>query len=71
MHTSSPTRWWSRWEVLHQVLKYFGHVEPLLRDNPDVSARLRDRMLVILEDQAAQKHLMVELAIVIDVGSPL
>ena len=28
MKTYSATRWWSKWEVMKQVLEYFGDVEP-------------------------------------------
>ena len=31
MKTYSATRWWSKWEVMKQVLEYFGDVEPFLR----------------------------------------
>ena len=33
MKTYSATRWWSKWEVMKQVLEYFGDVEPFLREN--------------------------------------
>ena len=59
MKTYSPTRWWSRWEVLKQTLKYFGDVEPFLEENADVGARLRDRLLVIFNDNERKKRLMV------------
>ena len=30
MATYSHTKWWSKWEVMHQLLQYFGDVEPFL-----------------------------------------
>ena len=33
MATYSETRWWSRWEVLKQVMLSFGDVAPFLREN--------------------------------------
>ena len=31
IRTCSDTRWWSKWEVLKQVLELFADVEPFLR----------------------------------------
>lgn len=28
MASCSPTRWWSRWKLLHQIMVQFGHIEP-------------------------------------------
>ena len=33
MKTYGATRWWSKWEVMKQVLEYSGDVEPFLREN--------------------------------------
>ena len=30
MTSYSPTHWWSKWEVMSQVLSYFGDVTPLI-----------------------------------------
>ena len=30
MATYSKTRWWSRWEVMHQIFQQFNDVEPFL-----------------------------------------
>ena len=32
MRSYSPTRWWSKWEMLNQVSIYFDDVWPFLRD---------------------------------------
>ena len=37
MKTYSPTRWWSRWEVVEQVLEQFGDIEPFL-DRDDIGS---------------------------------
>ena len=29
----SETCWWSRWEVLKQVMLFFGDIEPFLQEN--------------------------------------
>lgn len=68
MATSSKTRWWSRWEVLHQVLQQFGDVEPFLHNNPDISPATRSKLLQILSDPLENSRLKVELAVVIDLG---
>ncbi len=33
MATYSETRWWSHWEVLKQVMLYYGDIEPFLVEN--------------------------------------
>ena len=42
----SKTRWWSRWEVINQLLELFGDIEPFLVESDD----LGPRMLSILQD---------------------
>lgn len=37
MPTYSKTRWWSKWEIMSQVLVQFGDILPFLQQNPDVS----------------------------------
>ena len=37
MISYSATRWWSRWEVLHQLLLQFSDVELFLQNNADYS----------------------------------
>ena len=67
MATYSETRWWSRWEVLKQVMLYFGDIQPFLVEN-DVAPSYRRKLLAILEDPEKRSLLQVELAVVIDVG---
>lgn len=45
MATYSQTRWWSRWEIMQQVLEQFGDVEPFLQENPDLSTATRAKLL--------------------------
>ncbi len=68
MRQLSPTRWWSRWEVIDQCLEYFGDIHPFVRDHPDVGARLHDRLMVLLDDDDFMKLLKLEMAIVVDLG---
>ena len=37
MRTYSGTRWWSKWEVMQQLMVQFGDVEPFLIKYPDMS----------------------------------
>ncbi len=62
------TRWWSRWEVLHQVLQQFGDVELFLRNNADISPTTRSKLLEILSDPQKSSLLKIELAVVSDLG---
>ena len=68
MATYSKTRWWSRWEIMQQVLEQFGDVEPFLQDNADVSAATRAKLLEILHDPQQLLLLKVELAAIVDMG---
>ena len=68
MATYSKTRWWSQWEVMHQVLQQFGDVEPFLHNNEDVGPSTRGKLLEILSNSQQLIMLKMELASVIDVG---
>ena len=71
MRTYSQTRWWSKWEVLEQLLVTFGDVKRFLDDNEDVGLATRIKLLAILGDQQKNACLQIELAAVIDAGTPL
>lgn len=60
--TYSTTRWWSRFEVINQLLLAFGDVETFLSNDdlpPATSGKLRE----ILNDPAKVRKLKVEIAI--------
>ena len=68
----STTRWWSLWEVLKQLLQYFGDVEPFLMEC-EWSPAARHRCLQVLQNQTAPNSaeiMQVELAAVVDAGEP-
>ena len=67
MATYSETRWWSRWEVLHQVMLYFGDIVSFLQEG-DFSPANRGKILGILGDPQKKILLQIELAVVVDVG---
>ena len=58
----SPTRWWSRWELISQVMELFVDVESFLRSNDDLTPATRTRLLGYFDD------LQKKMAIVVDVG---
>lgn len=68
MCTYSETRWWSRWEVLSQLLCQFGDVIPFLRSHPEIAPTTRGKLLQILEDPECLGLLKTELATIVDVG---
>ena len=65
MKTYSATRWWSKWEVMKQVLEYFGDVEPFLRQNENdhLAPATTGQLLDIFYDASDAKELELELAL--------
>ena len=63
----SNTRWWSRWEVLDQLLSGFADVEAFLR-NLDVAPAYCKNLLSIFDDQERLIQLKMQLAVNIDAG---
>lgn len=68
IRTYSETRWWSKWEVLNQVLIYFGFVEPFLRENEEICPSNRRHLLEILDNPQNLQDLRLELAALVDAG---
>ncbi len=68
MKTFSETRWWSRWEVLHQLCLKFGDLQPFVDHNQDLSPKTMARLRMILDDEDRLRDLQLELAAVVDVG---
>uniref|UniRef100_A0A1X7TYF9 HAT C-terminal dimerisation domain-containing protein n=1 Tax=Amphimedon queenslandica TaxID=400682 RepID=A0A1X7TYF9_AMPQE len=69
MATYSTTRWWSKWEVMRQVMIYFGDIEPFLQNN-DFAPAIRSKLLAFMSDSNKKALLQVELAATIDWGEP-
>ena len=65
----SATRWWSKYEVMKQVMDLFGDIEPFL-EGAIVSPATVDKLLSVLPDPQEKKLLQVELAVTIDAGMP-
>ena len=68
MASYSATRWWSKWELMKQMMIQFGEIEPFLNQNTDLGPSSRPRLLAILTNPEKLKHLKLELASVIDLG---
>ena len=69
MSTYCHTRWWSWWEVMHQVFQQCGEVAPFLNRHTDISPATRTKLLNILNDAQQLLLLKIELAAVIDISS--
>jgi len=70
MGSYSATRWWSRWELMEQLLVQFGDVEGFLNNENLGSPHIRSKLLAIFTDSQKRVYLEVELAAVIDWGNP-
>ena len=66
----SATRWWSKFEVLKQLLDPFGDLIPFLESNLDFAPATHGKLLAILNDPQQKQKLMIELAVTIDAGMP-
>ncbi len=65
----SATRWWSKYDVIRQVMDLFGDIQPFLEE-ASVSPATVDKLLSILQDPQEKKLLQVELAVTVDAGMP-
>ena len=70
MSRYSATRWWSKWEVVKQVMLYFGDIQPFLEENDDIGAALRPKLLSYLQIPQTNSKLQVEIAATVDWGEP-
>ena len=65
----SCTRWWSKWEVLHQAFKYFGDIASFLQAT-EASPATTAKLLQLFSDRQKHEYMQLELAVVIDAGEP-
>ena len=65
----SATRWWSKYEVMKQLMDLFGDVQPFLEE-ASVSPATIEKLLSVLRNHQEKKLLQVELAVTIDAGMP-
>ena len=65
----SATRWWSQFEVIHQVFTAFGDVEKFLK-NDDLPLATSTKLLQVLDDPAKTRKLKIEIATTVDAMEP-
>lgn len=70
MSSYSATRWWSKWEVIKQVMIYFGDVHPFLTENEDIGPALRPKLLIMLNDPQKNALIQLEMAAAVDWDEP-
>ena len=68
MSSYSATRWWSKWEVIKDVMVYFTDIEPFLRENEDVGLHLRPKLLNFFHNPQTTSKLRIEIAATVDWG---
>ena len=66
----SATRWWSRFEVFHQLHNAFGDV-PVFLHGSDMPHATTSKLLKILDDPVKNRKLKMELAITVDAMEPI
>ena len=64
----SPTHWWSKWEVMNQLLLQFGDIGQYLTSNQNVGAATSAKLLVVFSTPQQKGQLQLELAATVDVG---
>ena len=70
MSSYSFTRGRSKWEVVKQVMLYFGDIKPFLLENEDVGPALRPKLLAFFRDPQTKSKLQVEVTATVDWGEP-
>ena len=69
MKTYSSTRWWSKWEVIHQLLIQFGDIQPFVCAS-DLESKSKQKLVTFLQNINKKSLLMVEIASIVDWGEP-
>ena len=59
----SPTRRWSKWEVMNQLLVQFEDVETFLNGNTDVCPSFNKKLIDTLQNSPKRTYFMLELAL--------
>lgn len=70
MSSYSSTRWWSKWELMKQIMTYFGDIRLFLEANTDIGPATRPKLMSILDDPQKCALLQIELAATVDYGEP-
>ena len=70
MSQYSATRWWSKWEVVKQVMVYFGDIKPFLEENEDIGTSLHSKLLSFFHTPQTKSKLQIEITATVDWGEP-
>ena len=70
MATFSVTRWWSKWEVIKQLLEQFGDIRLFLSSEENFASVLKPKLLAVLENAQQNIMLQLEMAATVDAGEP-
>ena len=68
MGSYSATRWWSKWEIMQQLMIQYPEIEQFLRNNPEVAPASHAKLSVFFQDKQKNAYLQLELAAIIDWG---
>ena len=68
MSSYSSTRWWSKWEVMSQIMSFFGDVAPFVQANPELSPATNRKLLEMLQNPTVKAYVQIELAAIVDAG---
>ena len=61
----SSTQWWSKFEVIHSMLKTFSDVKKFL-ERDDLPPATSTKLLQVLDDPAKTRKLKIEIAATVD-----
>ena len=70
MGSYSATRWWSRWEIMKQLMVQYPEIEKFLTSNPEVTPASHSKLTAFFQDKQKNVYLQLELAAIIDWGEP-
>ena len=72
MSSYSSTRWWSKWEVMSQIISFFGDIAPFLQANPELSPPTNRKLLEMLQIPTVKAYMymyvQIALAAIVDAG---
>ena len=49
MGSYSATRWWSRWEIMKQLMVQYPEIEMFLKNNPDVAPASHAKLITFFK----------------------
>ena len=64
----SKTRWWSRWEVIRQIVGLFPDIHGFISNQTDMAPATVRKLLALLDNPQVRALIQAEMAAVIDAG---